>query len=367
MRTRRLFGLTLVVLILHGFAWQLGAAGRPRFALPTAGVRWLALVRPAHAEPSVGAAANTPAPALASGRTQLPARLHVAARPLAGVAAHKPEDTVGARGAARASALAAATPAWPVYATRAPPTTTVHYRLAASGHAAPAGPADVAQRAPPTTAGEATLEWVRDADAFSLRLATAPAERPAREWRSSGTFDAAGVAPVRLVQRERGRDTQAINFDRDGGRVRFSGASGAPAFAPGAQDRWSWVAQLAAIAEAAAADGRAIAVDTRWDVQVAGLRGELDRWSFRVLADAAAPPELQAEPPRQGNDVSSGPDRAPVLLHVLRDAERPYDLRIEAWLSPSLHHLPAGLRMSTPPGSWSLSLWQRTSDPSPGS
>jgi hypothetical protein len=30
-------------------------------------------------------------------------------------------------------------------------------------------------------------------------------------------------------------------------------------------------------------------------------------------------------------------------------------------LSPSLHHLPAGLRMSTPPGPWSLSLWQRDS------
>jgi hypothetical protein len=45
------------------------------------------------------------------------------------------------------------------------------------------------------------------------------------------------------------------------------------------------------------------------------------------------------------------------LLHVLRAPEQPYDLRIEAWLSPSLHHLPAGLRMSTPPGPWSLSLW----------
>jgi hypothetical protein len=48
------------------------------------------------------------------------------------------------------------------------------------------------------------------------------------------------------------------------------------------------------------------------------------------------------------------------LLHVVRIPEQPYDLRIEAWLSPSLHHLPAGLRMSTPPGTWSLSLWQRS-------
>jgi hypothetical protein len=31
-------------------------------------------------------------------------------------------------------------------------------------------------------------------------------------------------------------------------------------------------------------------------------------------------------------------------------------LRIEAWLSPALHHFPAALHMSTPPGPWSLTL-----------
>ena len=88
---------------------------------------------------------------------------------------------------------------------------------------------------------------------------------------------------------------------------------------------------------------------------MAGLRGELERWTFQVLPPGAPPPELA--PP--GNDGAAPGGRAPALLHVLRAAQRPYDLRIEAWLSPSLHHLPAGLRMSTPPGSWSLSLWRR--------
>jgi len=158
------------------------------------------------------------------------------------------------------------------------------------------------------------------------------------------------VAPLRLVERERGRDRRTLQFDRDAGRVHFSGASGAPAIAQGAQDRWSWIAQLAAIAEAQAARGPP---PDHWDLQVAGLRGDVERWTFRVLPPGDPPPELR------GNDLSAAGRRAPALLHVLRATDQPYDLRIEAWLAPSLHHLPAGLRMSTPPGPWSLSLWQR--------
>jgi len=117
------------------------------------------------------------------------------------------------------------------------------------------------------------------------------------------------------------------------------------------QDRWSWIAQLAAIAEAQAARGPP---PDHWDVQVAGLRGDVERWTFRVLPPGEPPPELR------GNDLSAPGDRAPALLHVLRATEQPYDLRVEAWLAPSLHHLPAALRLSTPPGPWSQCLWLRS-------
>ena len=113
-------------------------------------------------------------------------------------------------------------------------------------------------RSPAATRGSAALDWTHDAATFTLRVATAPGRQPAREWVSTGTFDAAGVAPIRLAERERGRDKRALNIDRDGGRVRFSGATQALPLAPGTQDRWSWIAQLAAIAEAASASaGRA--------------------------------------------------------------------------------------------------------------
>jgi hypothetical protein len=159
------------------------------------------------------------------------------------------------------------------------------------------------------------------------------------------------VAPLRLVERERGRDRRGLQFDRTAGSAHLSGAPGTPALAPGAQDRWSWIAQLAAIAEAQAARGPP---PDHWDVQVAGLRGGVELWTFRVLPPGDPPPELR------GNDLSAPGNRAPALLHVLRATEQPYDLRVEAWLAPSLHHLPAALRLSTPPGPWSQCLWLRS-------
>ena len=324
MRMQRLCGLTLVVLAAHAIAWQLAVGGLPALGVAPAGVHRVVLV-------SVQQRAQVPVTssddAIEPTRAAAPMRVTPAPRLPAG-------DDGALRHAPRAAM------AWPVYATRPPPSATLRYALVQTGAVASA-------------AGTAELEWRRDAGAFSLRLATEVGDRPPREWQTTGAFGTAGVAPQRLVEREKGRDKRTVTFDRDRGVVHFSSAAGAPAVAPGVQDRWSWIAQLAAIAEAGALRGER---PVRWDLQVAGLRGELERWTFRVLPPGDPPPEL-----RQGNELSASADRAPALLHVLRATNQPYDLRIEAWLSPSLHHLPAGLRMSTPPGPWSLSLWQRDS------
>jgi hypothetical protein len=231
---------------------------------------------------------------------------------------------------------------WPTYPTSAPPSTTLRYTLVQG-----------------STTGEAELAWLIDPaqGTYTLHVTQRPADHPVREWQSSGTFDTGGIAPERLVEREKGRDKRATNFDRANQHVRFSGSTQALPMAPGAQDRWSWVVQLAAIAQAAQAaqaaqtaqaaqPTHAIPPGTTWDIQVAGLRGELDRWRFRVLADVSS-----------GNDALTPAFRAPALLHVLREPERPFDLRIEAWLSPALHYLPIGLRMSNPPGAWSIALF----------
>ena len=319
-----------MVLALHAIVWRLAVGGWPCLEPAPSGVHRIALV----SVPQRASASSTPAVRVAAAMPVQPsARGRESAR--AGVT---PSRSLTGAGGARRSAAAGARE-WPVYPTQAPPSATLHYALVQGGAASAVG-------------GSAVLVWQREERGFSLRLATAIGDRPPREWQSTGAFDTAGVAPLRLVERERGRDKRTLSFDRDGGRVRFSGASATPAIAPGVQDRWSWIAQLAAIAEAGARRGER---PVRWELQVAGLRGDLERWTFQALPSGAPPPELQ------GNDLSMRGDRDPALLHVLRATEHPYDLRIEAWLSPALHHLPAGLRMSTPPGPWSLSLWQRDS------
>lgn len=226
--------------------------------------------------------------------------------------------------------LDAAAPSGPVYATRPPPSLVLHYALSQS----------IADGD-----GGAELAWSRDDAGFTLRLSTAPEGRAPREWVSEGGFDAAGLAPERLAERERGRDRRTLAFDRATHEVRFAGAAQPRAVAPGAQDRWSWIGQLAAIAEAAP---RPVAPGTRWRLQVAGLRGELGDWEFRVLPGGDIPPAL-------AGDCA----RACGLLHVVREPDRPYDLRVEAWLARRLHHFPAGLRMSTPPSRWAVALWVR--------
>lgn len=329
-----------MVLVLHAVGWQLAFGALPRFAVARAGARAFAVVSvPQGGQvPLAGGDAAPPAVRAVEVRTPAPAS---PAPATASPPVRVTRDPAGVGGAAAHAAAHPSAEAWPVYATHAPPSATLRYALAQQGVGAASAPA----------LGEATLAWTNAGDAFALRLAMSAAGRPPRGWESTGRFDRAGLAPDRLVERERGRDKRSVSFDHDGARVRFSSAPGAPPIAPGAQDRWSWMAQLAAIAEARASPGaRRAAPAGPWTLQVAGLRGDVERWTFRVL-----PPGDPAPGP-QGNDVSASAGRAPGLLHVLRASERPYDLRIEAWLSPALHHFPAALRMSTPPGPWAVTL-----------
>jgi hypothetical protein len=200
-------------------------------------------------------------------------------------------------------------------------------------------------------AGRADLAWTATGPAFALRLATTLAGRPPREWLSVGAFDAAGLAPRRLSQRDGGRETRAVVFERAGARVQLAGA-GSSVVAAGAQDRWSWLVQLAAIAQA---DPRQLGVA---HLQVAGLRGGLDRWTFRAEPGVA--------PPAAALDGVPAVSRAAPLLHLVREPELPYDLRIEVWLSPAIHHLPIALHLATPSGRWSFDLRLESVDAEPG-
>lgn len=192
----------------------------------------------------------------------------------------------------------------PVYATRMPPPVTLQYELRSG-----------------LLGGIGELQWRPTRDGYSMQLTGRAAGLSVMTQVSQGGFDAAGLAPVRFTdQRLRGA-AQAANFRRDAGIISFSGPSVQHPLAPGTQDRLSWMAQLAAVLEAQPAK----APLQRVVLRVVDARGDLSVWSFvNVGADT----------------VLTGMG-SKTTQKYLREATDPHEARVEVWVDPALHHLPA--------------------------
>ncbi|WP_144289933.1 DUF3108 domain-containing protein, partial [Ideonella sp. A 288] len=190
--------------------------------------------------------------------------------------------------------------------------------------------------------GEATLDWQHDGSGYRLALAVQGADGPLLAQTSHGGFDAAGLAPERFVDQRRGRGGRAANFERETGRIRFSGPRHDHPAWPGAQDRLAWVAQLAAIASAAGG------LPATVSIFVVDARGAGDLWTF--IAQGA-----------ERVDTPAGPVTA---TRVLREPRHLHDWRVEAWLDPQRGHWPVRLRMTVPRGNALLDL-ALTDGPSP--
>ena len=325
--------LALAVLLAHGWllhallpppaAWAAVAAPGPAVAL-----RLIVsdAPRPAAEVPVPGAVAE-PRPAAARARAPAVAQA-AAARPQ--TLPVPPRASATAPQAAQAAPVVAAAEAAeiPVYATRLPDAAQLHYRL---------------QRG--ELVGTARLQWQRDADGYLLRLDTAWPGQPAAGSASRGSIDAEGVSPVRHAELRRARELRAVNFQREAGRITFSGPQLAYALPPGAQDRLSWMIQLPGIVEADAALARAGATVTLF---VAGTRGDAEPWRFEVLG--TEPLALPA-------------GEVPRALHLKREPTRPYDTRVEVWLDPARQHLPVRARFTTVPGGQPLQMDLAQPDP----
>jgi hypothetical protein len=155
---------------------------------------------------------------------------------------------------------------------------------------------------------------------------------------SRGGFGPQGFMPERFVDRRRGKDRLAANFDHTAGRITYSGTAAAQPLLAGAQDRLSWMVQLAAILEAGPARYPA---GSRIALSVSGARGDVDTWTFIVRG-------------RQRVDLPAG--ALAMALHLTREPRRPYDTQVEAWLDPARHHLPVRARLTVLPGGETLEL-----------
>ncbi|MEI6029195.1 MAG: DUF3108 domain-containing protein [Betaproteobacteria bacterium] len=240
-------------------------------------------------------------------------------------------STMGlAKGIASSSSAATAPPAPaadddhqppPVYATRLPPPFRLAYALRRGA-----------------LSGQAELTLQRLASGYELDLKGTVLGLEVLGLSSRGGVGPQGFMPERFVDRRRGKDRLAANFDHGAGRITYSGSAAAQPLLPGAQDRLSWMVQLAAILEAAPARYPA---GSRIALSVSGARGDVDIWTFIVQG-------------RQRVDLPAGAVAS--ALRLTREPRRPYDTQVEVWLDPAQHHLPVRARLTVLPGGETLEL-----------
>ena len=201
----------------------------------------------------------------------------------------------------------------PLYRTLFPPPLTLHYTLSRG-----------------LLSGTGELQWRPAGDRYALRLEGRLAGINVLLQTSQGGFDDAGIAPLRFTDQRMRRDVKAANFQREVGKITFSGPSTEFPLLIGTQDRLSWMIQLAAVA---AAEPQRLAPGGKVALYVVGARGEADLWVFRYVAH---------------EQVVSGADTV-AAVKFARQPRGLHDTEVEAWLDPARHHLPVRARLSNSP------------------
>jgi Protein of unknown function (DUF3108) len=209
----------------------------------------------------------------------------------------------------------------PLYATRIPPSTTLHYRLRRGA-----------------LQGEAELRWHSLGERYHAQLQASVAGAPLFRQSSEGELDATGLAPERFTDQRARRGTRAISFQRESRQVSFSSVPGAIDLGMGMQDRLSWIAQLAAVASA---EPKRLEPGGEIVLVIVGTRGDTSPWRF-VSHGSAASPETSASPP----------------IHLQRLAASTYDTTIDVWLEPAPPHWPVRAAWRNGPADPGLELWR---------
>jgi len=198
----------------------------------------------------------------------------------------------------------------PTYRTVMPPAATLHYDMQKG-----------------MWSGSGDLVWRPAADRYELRLEGSVAGLHVLTEISSGAVDPHGLAPLRYTDQRLRRSPIAANFQRDKGRITYSGTTVSFPLPDGAQDRLSWMLQIGAVLNAepqlAAPGGRIV-------LFVSGARGDADVWSFRYV----------------GTETVAAAGGRVAAVKFTREPRKAYDHLVEVWLAPAHHHLPVRARLT---------------------
>ncbi len=340
--------LASVALLLHasalsGLEWVWPQREAPRLPAPAMQVRAVAqmpapvaepvpVVVPQPSEPVPVVLPPVVKPRIAVARPVAP--VEEAALLVASVAAPAapPPPAVNAPPPAPAHAEpapAAAEETVPTYRTKLPPAVTLRYEM---------------QRG--ALRGNGELQWRPGADRYELKLEGRVAGLTVLTQLSQGGFDAAGIAPLRFTDRRIRRPLTAANFQREAGKITFSGPQTEYPLHAGSQDRLSWMIELGAVVAAEPSLG---VEGAKVVMFVSGSHGDAGVWAFRCMGPDAI-------------DLRSG---SVATLRFKREPRGPYDTTVEVWLDPKRHHLPVRALQRAGPNDDGLELHLQDMETSP--
>ncbi len=191
--------------------------------------------------------------------------------------------------------------------------------------------------------GSGLLSWSHDEGRYRARLEGRLAGWLLLQWVSEGAISPLGLAPERFVERRTAGREHSARFLRPEGVVRYSSSATVTAFPPDAQDRLSWMIQLAARANAT---GRPLVAGDTFSLWVTGARGHAQTWSLRCTEPALASPQTSGR----------GRDAAAAGVHLVREPQDANDTRVDVWLDPRRDHLPIRAVLASPGDGDSLEL-----------
>lgn len=212
--------------------------------------------------------------------------------------------TAAPKSAASPDSPPAADEVVPVYRTRVPPAATLRFRM---------------QRG--ALSGTADLAWRPAGSRYELQFGGKVAGLTILTQVSSGGIEANGLAPVRFTDQRLRHAPIAANFQREAGKISFSGPSDEFPLWPGVQDRLSWMIQLSAIVQA---DAKLMQPGAKVAMHVVGARADAGVWVFRCMA-------------RESVNAAGATVQA---VKFVREPRGPYDTAAEVWLDPQRHDLP---------------------------
>ncbi|WP_051443287.1 DUF3108 domain-containing protein [Curvibacter gracilis] len=172
------------------------------------------------------------------------------------------------------------------------------------------------------------MSWTHDGSQYEAQASVKMFLIGGRSQTSRGRITAAGLAPTRFGDKV--RNEQAAHFDAEQGKVTFSANTPDAVLLPGMQDRLSVFMQLASLV---AAEPTQFGPGTRITVPTVGPR-DAETWVFVV----DGPEELA---------LAQGP--LPTLK-ITRAPRTEFDTRVELWLAPGIHYLPARIRITQSQG-----------------